>query len=69
MTWQGWTVLAVFFALLVAGAFLFPPKRAFAAYISFVVVLAVLLLGVCWLTGEPPRWRWGGDDRGSADTR
>jgi hypothetical protein len=62
-------VLAVFFALLIADVFLFPPKRAFAAYISFVVVLAVLLIGVCWLTGEPPHWRWGGDDPGSADTR
>ena len=69
IAWQGWVVLAVFFALLVAGGFLFPPKRAFAAYISFVIVLAVLLIGICWLTGEPPRWRWGDDDPGSTNTR
>ena len=37
--------------------------------IAFVVVLAVLLIGVCWLTGEPPRWRWGDDDPGSTNTR
>jgi hypothetical protein len=70
LTWQGWVVLAVFFALVLTGGFLFPPRKALAAYISFVVVLAALLVGVCWLTGEPPRWRWGDDDRdGSANIR
>ena len=27
----------------------------------FSIGLVVLLLLVCWLKGEPPRWRWGGD--------
>jgi hypothetical protein len=33
MTWQGWLVLAAFLALVVAGTFLFPPRKAMAAYI------------------------------------
>ena len=43
IAWQGWVVLAVFFALVLTGGFLFPPRKALAAYISFVIVLAVLL--------------------------
>jgi hypothetical protein len=34
-----------------------------AAYLLYVFVLSVVLIGVCWLTGEPPRWRWGDDER------
>jgi drug/metabolite transporter (DMT)-like permease len=62
MTWQGWLVLAAFVALVVTGTFLFPPRKATAAYIVYVAVLSALLTGVCRLKGEPPRWRWGDDD-------
>jgi hypothetical protein len=62
-TWEGWLVLAAFVALVVAGAWLFPPTAMRGAYMAYVLLLAVLLIGVCWLTGEPPRWRWGGDRR------
>ena len=62
--WEGWAVLVGFVALIVLGAFLFPPRRALALYLAYVVVLAVLLTFICWLKGEPPRWRWG-DEEGS----
>jgi drug/metabolite transporter (DMT)-like permease len=65
MTWQGWLVLAAFVALVVAGTFVFPPRKAIAAYILYIAVISVLLIGVCWLKGEPPRWRWGDDDGAS----
>jgi nitrate/nitrite transporter NarK len=61
-TWQGWLVLAAFIALVVAGTFLFPPHRMVAAYIAYIVVLCAALTSVCWLKGEPPRWRWGDAD-------
>ena len=61
--WQGWLVLAAFLALLVAGPILFPPRTALVFFFVYVVLLGVLLLGVCWLKGEPPRWRWGNDER------
>jgi hypothetical protein len=63
-TWQGWAVLAGFIVLIIVGSFLFPPRQQMAAYLAYVVVLCALLTGVCWLTGEPPRWRRGDDDRG-----
>jgi hypothetical protein len=63
LTWEGWVVLAAFVALIACDALLFPPRRALPAYIAGVVGLTALLVAICWLKGEPPRWRWGGDDR------
>jgi len=58
-TWQGWVVLVVFVALIVTGPFLFPPQAELAAYLAYVGVLTVAMIGICWLKGEPPRWRRG----------
>jgi len=63
-TWQGWLALIVFIALVATGPALFPPRTMMAAYLLYVAVLSIALVGVCWLTGEPPRWRWGDDERG-----
>lgn len=60
--WQGWVVLFTYLALVVGAI---PLVRAFngsVAYGIYVAVLTVALVGICWLTGEPPRWRWGGRD-------
>jgi hypothetical protein len=62
-SWQGRLVLIAFVALLVVGSNLIPPAKALGAFLAFVAVLCILLVGVCWLTGEPPRWRWGDDER------
>jgi hypothetical protein len=59
VTWQGWAVLIAFVALVVGGAFVFPPRNELAAYLIYVLALSCALVAVCWLTGEPPRWRWG----------
>jgi hypothetical protein len=58
-TWQGWVVLVIFVVLIAAGALLFPPHKQIAAYLAYVGVLALLMIGICWLKGEPPGWRWG----------
>jgi uncharacterized membrane protein HdeD (DUF308 family) len=57
-SWQGWVVFAAFLSLVAAGYFMFLPAQGLAFYI-YVVFLVVLLTGICWLKGEPPRWRWG----------
>ena len=41
------------------GTFLFPPHKAAVAYFLYVAVLVAGFCGICWLKGEPPRWRWG----------
>jgi len=53
--------LAIYFVLIIAGFFLYPPAKAIDRFVVYTVVLSVLLCSVCWLTGEPPRWRWGDD--------
>lgn len=62
-TWQGWLVLATFLGLVIAGAIIVPPTTSPIFYVVYIAVLVVLLIGVCWLKGEPPRWRWGNDER------
>lgn len=57
--WQGRLVLALFFVLLAAGALWLLPSRGRAAFLLYTALLCVALVSVCWLKGEPPRWRWG----------
>ena len=57
--WQGWLVFVGFFALLALGAVLFPPSQGVPAFLTWTGVLTALLLAICWLKGEPPKWRWG----------
>jgi hypothetical protein len=58
-TWQGWVVLAVFFALVGAGVFVFPVADHRVGFFIYNLVLVALLTAVCYAKGEPPRWRWG----------
>jgi hypothetical protein len=56
--WQGWLVFAAYFVL---GIIFLRGKARPAEFISFVSVITLALLLICWKKGEPPRWRWGGD--------
>ena len=58
-SWQGWLVIACYVALLALGFALFPPASQVAAFAAYVVALTALVIAICWLKGEPPRWRWG----------
>jgi hypothetical protein len=58
-TWQGWLVLGAFVVLVAIAAFIFPPRVAPAPFAACLAALVVLFVAVCWLKGEPPRWRWG----------
>jgi hypothetical protein len=59
-TWQGWVVLVLFIVLLVAGGSVFSPAKVPALYVAYMAVLSAVMIGVCYLKGEPPKWRWGG---------
>jgi len=61
LTWEGWVALVAFLALTLAGMALFPPERQPWFYLGYLVLLCGGFMGVCWLKGEPTRWRWGGD--------
>jgi hypothetical protein len=59
VTWQGWLVLAGFIALVALGTVLLEPATHVLAFGIYVGILALLLVAVCWIKGEPPSWRWG----------
>ena len=61
--WQGWLVLLGFVLLVALGAVMLPPSREPVAYLAFVIILCAVLVGICYLKGEPPRWRWGDDGK------
>ena len=58
--WQGWVVLITYFTLVLGGIPFIQVPRGSVLYVAYVSVLTVALIAVCWLKGEPPRWRWGG---------
>ena len=58
--WQGWVVMLVFCALVLVGAVALLPSHGTGAFVAYTALLCVGLVAVCWATGEPPTWRWGG---------
>lgn len=60
-TWQGWVVLVIYLVLIVGGIPFIQATKGDIAYVAYVLALTVVLVAVCWLKGERPRWRWGGD--------
>lgn len=61
ITWQGWVVFVVWFAVLICAMRYFIPRRL-AAFLIFTLVMTLVLLVICYQKGEPPRWRWGDRD-------
>lgn len=60
--WQGWVVLAGYFALVLGGLPLLHVRFGSAIYFAYATALTAALIAICWLKGEPPRWRWGKRD-------
>ena len=60
--WQGWLVLIAYLMLIVGGIPFVKVSRGDFVYIAYVLVLTIVLIAICWITGEPPRWRWGDDE-------
>ena len=57
--WQGWLVLSLYAALLAAGAVVFLRRDDVASFALSAAILTGVLVFICWLKGERPRWRWG----------
>ena len=56
---KGWAVLVGFFGLVAAGAVYCLPRQRQGGFLLYGAGLCLLLMLVCWLTGEPVRWRRG----------
>ncbi len=61
-TWQGWVVMIVWFAVVMVGNILMLGRwpTSVVPFLIFTTVMAVLLIAICWIKGDKPRWRWGG---------
>ena len=51
--------MVVWVLLLGAGTFLIPKHPGL--YVAYSLVLVLVLIIICYLKGEKPRWRWGKD--------
>jgi uncharacterized membrane protein YhaH (DUF805 family) len=60
-SWQGWAAILAYVALVALDFAFFPPRSAWAAFLGYLLVVTALLIALCWLKGERPRWRWGDD--------
>ncbi|MFN7160031.1 MAG: hypothetical protein ACK4NC_00290 [Candidatus Gracilibacteria bacterium] len=63
-SWQGWCILIGYIVLL--AAILIPVTRnaeiektlPYGAFLQ-ILILTILLILICYRTGEKPEWRWG----------
>jgi hypothetical protein len=58
VTWQGWAVLVVWLLAFVGGVRYFAYRHG-GPHVAFACAMVIVLLLICYLKGEPPRWRWG----------
>jgi hypothetical protein len=63
-TWQGWAVLVVFLVAIVLNFFRIDgfSHSVSDLLINFVpqtLLLILILVAICWKTGEKPSWQWG----------
>lgn len=63
VTWQGWVAMLSCVGATIVGAFSFPPTVSLLGFGLAVLVPSAVLMAICYVTGEQPRWRWGDDDR------
>lgn len=59
-TWQGWGVFIVWLGVFIDGSLRLHGHGG--ARLAFTAAMVALILAICYLKGEPPRWRWGGTD-------
>jgi hypothetical protein len=61
--WQGWAVVVAFIVLLIANAHRLNPEMAqdgeVKEFLVETALLVLLLLAICYRTGEAPKWMWG----------
>ena len=63
LTWQGWLAFGLYLASAVLSlVFLTPARCSREVFAAVLAGLTLLLVAVCWVKGEPLRWRWGRDD-------
>ena len=63
-TWQGWIVCILWsFAMISVSVLMCQSQLGFGYLIIFWALMTVLLIAICIIRGEKPRWRWGDKDK------
>lgn len=63
-TWQGWLITLAFIVILISYGFYFasmgnPTERDLAIFFVTIAISIIVLILVCYKTGEKPQWTWG----------
>ena len=63
-TWQGWLITLIFVGIVSYRGLvvqeMFDTATSFVwRYVFETLLLTIILIGICFVTGEKPRWRWG----------
>jgi len=63
-TWQGWLITLGFIAIISFNAYRIDSGSnsvggILTNFIPQTFILTLILIGICYLKGEKPRWRWG----------
>lgn len=65
VTWQGWAVVAVWLAFVLFFSLSIddtsPTREVLFTFLMPLIFLTLLLIRICYLKGEKPRWQWGRD--------
>ncbi|RJR13001.1 hypothetical protein C4585_02705 [Candidatus Parcubacteria bacterium] len=69
--WQGWTVVGLWLAGVLAFAFTLdensPPREVAFTFVLPLFFLTALLIRICYMKGEKPRWMWGIPEKSETD--
>ncbi len=60
-TWEGWVVLAMYGLVLVYILKGIERNQEFGSEALMIILASVILIGICYLKGEKPKWSWGDD--------
>jgi hypothetical protein len=60
-TWQGWLVIVAWLSIFLWGLRVTGLRAHPWTHAAYVAAMLGLLALICYLKGEPARWRWGGN--------
>ncbi len=63
MAREGWIVLIAWLMIVLAVTPMLAVHRHIISLVVFTLAMAAGLIAVCYLKGEPPRWRWGDENK------
>jgi amino acid transporter len=63
-TWQGWLIVLIFIIALVwnfhrLDSVSHSASDTLRPFIIQTFAMSLVLIGLCYVTGEKPRWQWG----------